>query len=130
MEDLNQELEKLSTTVDGLKEAINQSFTLLGIAITNIIKKENEKSGKQKPTVRVIPFDIEKAKQGAKVVTRDGHNVRILCYNSRCCNSRHPIIAEIDIIEDILLTTYAEDGTYLFNKATSNYDLMIAEKCI
>lgn len=130
MKDLNQELEKLSTTVDGLKEAINQSFTILGIAIANIIKKENEKSGEQKPTVRVIPFDIEKAKQGAKVVTRDGHNVHILCYNSKCCNSRQPIIAEIDIIEDVLLTTHAEDGTYLFNKATSGYDLMIEEECI
>ena len=130
MKDLKQELEKLSTTVDGLKEAINQNFNLLDIAIANIVKKENEKSEEQKSTFRVIPFDIKKAKQGAKAVTRDGHNVHILCYNSRYANGTQPIVAEIDKTEDVMLTTHAEDGTYLFNKSKSDYDLMIAEECV
>ena len=129
MKDLNQELEKLSTTVDGLKEAINQSFNLMGIAIANIIKKENEKSGKQKPTVRVIPFDIEKAKQGAKVVTRDRRNVRILCFDSKN-RSGQPIVAEIYIEDGSILTNHAEDGTYLYSKTRSDYDLFIEEECV
>lgn len=129
MKDLNQELEKLSTTVDGLKEAINQSFNLLGIALANIIKKENEKSGEQKPTVRVIPFDIEKAKQGAKVVTRDRNNVRILCFDSKN-RIGQPIVAEIYIENQAILTNHAEDGTYLYAKTRSDYDLFIEEECV
>jgi hypothetical protein len=31
----------------------------------------------------MVPFDIEKAKKGEKVITRNGRNVRILCYDAK-----------------------------------------------
>ncbi|GEM_PF-6361397 len=36
------------------------------------------------------PFDIREAKEGAKVCTADGREVRILCFDFR---GRHPIVA-------------------------------------
>lgn len=42
---------------------------------------------------QIIPFDIEKAKKGAKVVTKDGHSVRINNFNNG--NTYHPITARI-----------------------------------
>lgn len=39
--------------------------------------KQEDKMSKTK----LVPFDIEKAKHGAKVVTRNGYHVRILCYD-------------------------------------------------
>ena len=126
MEDKKKKLEDLLIALDNLKETMTHAIDVLSSRVEDALKEVNEEPKKK----RLIPFDIEKAKQGAKVMTRDGHNVHILCYNSRCCNNRQPIIAEIDIIEDVLLTTHAEDGTYLFNKATSGYDLMIEEECI
>lgn len=130
MEDLKQELEKLSTTLDGLKEAIDHNFDLLGIAITNIIEKTNEKQVEQKPTVRRIPFDIEKAKQGAKVITRDGDDVRILCFDRK--SETDPIIALVmgpdDVEEEIV--TYTKDGTYYNGDDESFYDLRIQEECV
>lgn len=30
---------------------------------------------------KLIPFDVNKAKAGAKVCTRDGHPARIICYD-------------------------------------------------
>lgn len=127
MKKLKQELEKLSTTVDGLKEAINHNFNLLNIAIANIIEKANE----EPKEYELIPFDIEKAKQGAKVMTRDGHDVRILCYDSKFRTQKaQPVVAEIYMDNAVLITTHAEDGTYYFSNIASDYDLMIAEECV
>lgn len=127
MEDKKEKLEGLLIALDNLEETMTRAINKLSTRVENALKEANEE---QKPTVRVIPFDIEKAKQGAKVVTRDGHDVRILYYSSRYANGRQPIIAEIDKIDDVLLTTHAEDGTYLFNKSKSDYDLMIEEECV
>ena len=125
MKDKKEELESLLIALDNLKETMTRDIDELSTRVENALKEANEE---QKPTVRVIPFDIEKAKQGAKVVTRDGHDVRILCYDSKYHGQ--PIVSEIYKGEDIMLTTYAEDGTYLLNKKKSDYDLMIAEECV
>lgn len=55
------------------------------------------------------PFDVEKAKNGAKVLTRDGHEVRILSYNIKTKYS--PILAVIsgdDEEEEVM--QYNEEG--------------------
>ena len=127
MKDKKEELEGLLIALDNLRETMTRDIDELSTRVENALKEANEK---QKPTVRVIPFDIEKAKQGAKVVTRDGHDVRILCYSSRNANSTQPIVSEIDEGEDVILATHAKDGTYLFNKSKSDYDLMIEEECV
>ena len=127
MEDKKEKLEGLLIALDNLRETMTSAIDELSTRVENALKEANEE---QKPTVRVIPFDIEKAKQGAKVVTRDGHDVRILCYSSRNANGTQPIVSEIDKGEDVILTTHAEDGTYLFNKSKSDYDLMIEEECV
>ena len=127
MEDKKEKLEGLLIALDNLRETMTSAIDELSTRVENALKEANEE---QKPTVRVIPFDIEKAKQGAKVVTRDGHDVRILCYSSRNANSTQPIVSEIDKGDDVMLTTHAEDGTYLFNKSKSDYDLMIEEECV
>lgn len=45
-------------------------------------------------TIR-IPFDLEKAKAGAKVVTDDGNSVKILEYNKRLQNSDETIMVAL-----------------------------------
>lgn len=61
-----------------------------------------------------IPFDIEKAQAGAKVVTRDGRTVRIVAYD---LDSRYPVCAIIRAqngseYPDVYLKSgrYDEDG--------------------
>ena len=127
MKNKKEELKGLLIALDNLKETMTHDIDELSTRVENALKEANKE---QKSAFRVIPFDIEKAKQGAKVVTRDGHNVHILYYNSRYANGKQPIIAEIDKIEDVMLTTHAEDGTYLFDKSKSDYDLFIEEECV
>ena len=125
MKDKKEKLEALLERLIELRKETNIYTTNLINQIKDVVREINKE-----PTVRIIPFDIEKAKQGAKVVTRDGHDVRILCYSSRNANSTQPIVSEIDKGEDVMLTTHAEDGTFLFNKSKSDYDLMIEEECV
>lgn len=44
-------------------------------------------------TKKLKPFDLEKAKQGAKVVTRDGRPVRIICWDKLDDDNTYPIVA-------------------------------------
>lgn len=61
-------------------------------------------------TKKLKPFDLEKAKQGAKVVTRDGRTVRIICWDR--VESTYPIVALVkdkDGTEEEI-ETYTLDG--------------------
>lgn len=74
------------------------------------------------------PFDLEKAKAGAKVVTRDGRNVRIICFD-RGHKTDH-IVALIDYNKDGETTeevvTLTDQGTFYDNGKENGYDLFIA----
>lgn len=72
-----------------------------------------------------IPFDVEKAKKGAKVVTRNGCSVRILDYNLKSIDT--PIVAAV--MED----TYEHVFKYKINgkhdcKDLYKFDLFIIEE--
>ena len=126
MEDKKEKLEGLLIALDNLEETMTRAINKLSTRVENALKEANEE---QKPTVRVIPFDIEKAKQGAKVVTRNGHDVRILCFDSKN-RIGQPIVAEIYTEDQAILTNHAEDGTYWYAKTRSDYDLFIEEEYV
>ena len=74
-------------------------------------------------------FDLEKAKAGAPVCTREGRKVRIVCFDVK--NDKFPILAlaeNPDGTEDIM--TYTRDGKYYNNElgfGQSEDDLMMAD---
>lgn len=69
------------------------------------------------------PFDIELAKAGHPVCTRDGRKVRIVCFNRK--SSLYPIIALIENTpEDEELVIYPNTGVY-DEPYESNEDLMM-----
>ena len=73
-----------------------------------------------------LPFDAEKAKNGAKVVTRDGKSVRIVCYDRYCKD--FPIIGLIRLYSDFeLMCTFTPDGHYNFED-NEDKDLFIEEE--
>lgn len=76
------------------------------------------------------PFNIEKAKAGAEVCTRDGRKARVICFdkvNPSGDYARFSIIAlvmEFDGCEAIY--TYDQTGTYNCSRHESVDDLMLA----
>ena len=73
------------------------------------------------------PFNLEEAKTGAPVCTRDGHTARIICWNRK--HAVYPIIALIyystGCEEDI--STHTENGNYTLGVADKR-DLFMAEE--
>ncbi len=74
---------------------------------------------------KLLHFDIEKAKAGAKVETREGRPVRIVCYDKKPEHS--PILALVKYNGTEAPTLYHANGTYYPN-CTSQRDLVIVEE--
>ena len=71
------------------------------------------------------PFDLEKAKKGGIVCTRDGRNARIICFDLKS-NSAHEIVALIEENGTELFAAYDKKGMAIENEE-SPLDLMMRE---
>ena len=70
------------------------------------------------------PFDAEAAKRGARVETRSGRSVRIICYNKK---GSYPIVALVTYGDDENDLIYSVEGKYIRDRC-SNDDLVIVEE--
>lgn len=67
-------------------------------------------------------FNLEKAKQGAKVCTRDGRSVRILCFDAK---GEYPIVALVDYKGGEGVEIYTKGGKFGRNGLCPERDLML-----
>ena len=70
------------------------------------------------------PFNLEKAKQGAKVITRNGDKVEILTFSRR--NPDFPIVALVDEGDEDAIHMYTNEGRYYKTSRDSCLDLRMA----
>lgn len=70
------------------------------------------------------PFNLEKAKQGAKVITREGRKVEILTFSRR--HPYFPIVALVDEGDEEVIRMYTNEGRYYTTDTDSYLDLMMA----
>lgn len=70
------------------------------------------------------PFDIELAKAGHPVCTREGEPVRIICYDRK--NTKYPIMALIDKGDSEDIVSYIRQGTFYSNGKEHKNDLFMA----
>lgn len=68
-------------------------------------------------------FNLEKAKQGAEVITRDGRKVKILTFSRR--NNDYPIVALMDCGKEDAIQMYTIDGYLNKDKTQNRFDLMM-----
>jgi hypothetical protein len=75
----------------------------------------------------IKPFDLEAYKNGAKIRTRDGHEVRIICTDAK--NPYFPIIALVKLVDcNEINLQYTSKGKALLTKNVSGDDLVIVEE--
>jgi hypothetical protein len=76
----------------------------------------------------IKPFSLEAYKNGAKIRTRDGHEVRIICTDSK--NPHFPIVALVKLVDCSEITqSYTSKGKTQLTKGTiSDNDLVIVEE--
>ena len=90
----------------------------------NLLEIDNPEEKK----LNLKPFDLEKAKSGKPVCTRDGRKARILCYDFKQ-NEEYPILVAVenkDGKECALL--YSNDGISEIYKSSNNELAMFLEK--
>ena len=75
--------------------------------------------------MKTKPFNLEEAKAGAKVVTKDGSPVRIICWDKK--DRKYPLVGLVgQTDEKEICTLFTSDGISL--EIFDNYDLFILEK--
>lgn len=72
------------------------------------------------------PFDLEQAKAGKPVCTRDGRKARIICFDLK--NGNHPIVAAIEGDEYETILCYTIKGEISENIKSENDLMMLPEK--
>ena len=72
------------------------------------------------------PFDIQKAREGNPVCTRDGRKARIICFDSKN-DPQRPIVALVEHNDNELLYEYTIEGKERFShiSTTGTSDLMM-----
>lgn len=72
---------------------------------------------------KMKPFDLEAAKAGKPVCTRDGRKARIICFDAKCIKPIVALIQGSDNSEQI--EYYTENGVFSNGGTEKNRDLMI-----
>lgn len=84
--------------------------------------KQNKEDMKEKK-LNLRPFDLEAAKAGKPVYTRDGRKVRIICFDAKCIKPIVALIQGSDNSEQI--EYYTENGVFSNGGTGKNRDLMM-----
>ena len=87
--------------------------------------KQNKEDMEEKK-LNLKSFDIQKAREGKPVCTRDGLKARIICFDRKDIK---PIVALVTFIDGTSVIEkafyYFEDGYHLSKNDKNNYDLMM-----
>lgn len=88
--------------------------------IVDIRAKQNKENMEEKK-LNLKPFDLEAAKAGKPVCTRDGRKVRIICFDAEC---NKPIVALIYDCNKETVFQYLKSGRFFVDQI-DKYDLMM-----
>jgi hypothetical protein len=69
-------------------------------------------------------FNLQEAKEGKPVCTRDGHKARIICFDRK--NSEYPIVALITCNNKEDCVPYTIDGKFVYGRSNKPSDLVMA----
>ena len=92
---------------------------------------EIETDAMSEKTINLKSFNIDEARAGKPVYTRDGKQVRIVCFDYKGDGGVYPILALILInnqrgVPYEIVAKYAEDGKIAYSAIENDEDLMLA----
>ena len=97
-------------------------------AKTLTIEIKQTKEDMEEKKLNLKPFDIQKAREGKPVCTRDGHKARILCYDLK--GAEYPIVAAVETRDRFAESIFGYDKNGRFDHDTENNNdlMMLPEK--
>lgn len=88
------------------------------------IEIKQTKEDMEEKKLNLKPFDIQKAREGKPVCTRDGHKARIICFDFQSIENT-PIVAAVQVTDkQEVIANYYEDGRR-FVDGINELDLMM-----
>ena len=93
------------------------------------IEIKQTKEDMEEKKLNLKPFDIQKAREGKPVCTRDGRKARIICFDRR--GDKFPIVALLDGCNEEhseVAETFTNEGLYEIGEKSSNDIMMLPEK--
>ena len=100
-------------------EIISEITDLFSVEDVNL--SNTEKIGK-----KLREFDLEAAKSGKPVCTRDGRKARIICFDAKCADT--PIVALVSRNDGEILLRHYKDGKLSVDKDSDADLMMLPEK--
>ena len=102
-----------------------------GINLIRYDMVEIETDAMSEKAINLKPFNIDEARAGKAVYTRDGKQVRIVCFDYKGDGGVYPILALISInnqrgVAYEIVAKYAEDGKIAYSTIENDEDLMLA----
>ncbi len=88
---------------------------------TIYVEVKQNKEDMEEKKLNLKPFDLEAAKAGKPVCTRDGRKARIICFDAKC---NKPIVALIYDCNKETVLQYLENGRFFVDQI-DKYDLMM-----
>ena len=88
--------------------------------------KQNKEDTMEEKKLNLKPFDIQKAREGKPVCTRNGRKARIICFDAKCADT--PIVALVTRNDGEILFRYYRDGRLSDNKDSVTDLMMLPEK--
>ena len=76
---------------------------------------------------RIIPFDINKAKNGAKVVTRAGYPVKMIAFDLKHKDG-YKLVGIVEVNDNEIPFNFKETGCRVGTEVKSDFDLFIEEE--
>ena len=98
----------------------------VNLIMSNIVEIEikQNKEDMEGKKLNLKPFDIQKAREGKPVCTRDGRKARIICFDFQSIENT-PIVAAVQVTDkQEVIANYYEDGRR-FVDGISELDLMM-----
>lgn len=111
---------------EAVMKELRTASTNEGTSMKTPVWKATPKEQQPAP-MNLIPFDVEKAKAGAQIVTRAGLSARVLCYDFK--GDELSVVAAI--MEDDngeILIRHSVEGMVYTSGEQSNYDLFLVPK--
>ena len=92
------------------------------------IEIKQTKEDMEEKKLNLKPFDIQKAREGKPVCTRDGRKARILCYDLK--GAEYPIVAAVEKRDSFAesVFSYDKNGRFDHNTENNNDLIMLLEK--
>ena len=111
----------------------NNNLLLLEHGDSDIIDIEikQTKEDMEEKKLNLKPFDIQKAREGKPVCTRDGRKARIICFDRKFYHDdgyNYPIVAMVNDNDNELVHAYTQDGLLIGNKESELDLMMLPEK--